>query len=318
MLKKLFTCNAAARVLIISARRSFTAMMLNDLQDLKFVSYQHVSGELTADKPEHQRLIVQIESLVRFAADIKAFDLVVADEFSAAQSHAFNEMGPSKDGYQVANVGDDYIPHMFRGQAWEGLLRARSLVEEAQALVVLDNDLCSAQVQACVQTVRAGREYAVHINTAKPWGQQLQDGTAHFCEGESGVRSMEKRLMDQLRTQNLRRLAGDDWHGIAAACHTRTHAETLREMAIAAGVPSELIKLYTSETSAVEKERDFANATKAWEGMALIIYTGTVSVGVSCESPHIRVLFAFFTNYLMHAAQSAQMLFRARQLRSVP
>jgi len=52
--------------------------------------------------------------------------------------------------------------------------------------------------------------------------------------------------------------------------------------------------------------------------MALIIYTGTVSVGVSCESPHIRVLFAFFTNYLMHAAQSAQMLFRARQLWSVP
>ena len=70
------------------------------------------------------------------------------------------------------------------------------------------------------------------------------------------------------------------------------------------------------EACASEKEHDFADTTTAWGSMALVIYTGTLSVGVSCESPHIRVLFAWFTNHLMYASQSAQMLFRFRELRS--
>jgi hypothetical protein len=59
-------------------------------------------------------------------------------------------------------------------------------------VVVCDNDLCTAQIDAFVHTARVGKPFAVHVNTATHWTQQLDGGTgkAYFSECEGGYRAM--------------------------------------------------------------------------------------------------------------------------------
>ena len=45
---------------------------------------------------------------------------------------------------------------------------------------------------------------------------------------------------------------------------------------------AENILLYTSETGDDIKQNDFSNVNKAWDNKLIVIYTCTVSVGVSC------------------------------------
>jgi hypothetical protein len=320
MLKAFLAKQSDGKILIISSRRSYTAMLLHDLRDLNFVSYENITGPLR-DCPEHARVIFQIESCLRLPSDIQPRDIIIFDEVSQLGAQIFNESGPatfSKAAQMDQNVAD-LTPFLFSGQAWHGLMSVRPLVEAARAVVVCDNDLCTAQIDAFVHTARLGKDFAVHINTATHWTQQLRGGTgiAHFSEGEGGYRAMEKRLMDELQRQDRARCTGLAWHGVGAACHTRTQADALARMAIDVGIPKDLIKLYTGETCPATKKADFADATRAWEGMALVIFTATLSVGVSCNSTHMKTVYAFFTSHLMHACQSVQMLFRMREMETL-
>ena len=72
-----------------------------------------------------------------------------------------------------------------------------------------------------------------------------------------------------------------------------------------------------SETDGHVKRRDFADAGASWDGRAFVIYTGTVSVGVSHDRSHMSQAFGLFGDGNATAEGSAQMLFRSRQLRSV-
>jgi len=80
---------------------------------------------------------------------------------------------------------------------------------------------------------------------------------------------------------------------------------------------SAFVRLYTGESDDFDKRRDFADAAAAWGEAIAVIFTGTVSVGVSANTPHIDEVFAFFKYSNAAATASTQMLFRARQVKRI-
>ena len=74
-----------------------------------------------------------------------------------------------------------------------------------------------------------------------------------------------------------------------------------------------LIADYTRDTTEEVKRADYSNATNAWAGKIAVIYSPTISIGISAEIPEICEVFGVFDGSLISAQQSAQSLFRCRQ-----
>ena len=96
---------------------------------------------------------------------------------------------------------------------------------------------------------------------------------------------------------------------VVVACHSKTVAASLKHRLI-----SELeledsdIVFYHGKSDQRTKAVDFGDAAAAWRGKLVIIYTGTVSVGVSANSPEIQDLFGIFSDGNASACQTVQMV----------
>lgn len=78
--------------------------------------------------------------------------------------------------------------------------------------------------------------------------------------------------------------------------------------------PNKKIQLYSSETSQSEKKKDFSDVNNTWNKLDVLIYTPTVSAGVSFEQKHFDKVFAYFTDHSCNAETCIQMLGRVRDV----
>jgi len=76
-----------------------------------------------------------------------------------------------------------------------------------------------------------------------------------------------------------------------------------------------VIKLYCGETDQVEKVEHFKDVKKYWSQYDVLIYSSSVSAGISFEEIHYDRLFAHFTNRTCSALTAIQMCGRVRQLK---
>lgn len=79
--------------------------------------------------------------------------------------------------------------------------------------------------------------------------------------------------------------------------------------------PAKSIKLYSSETSATEKKAHFADVARFWM-VDVLIYTPTVTAGVSFEVKWFDKLFGYFTDLSCPVETVVQMIGRIRDVRS--
>ena len=86
------------------------------------------------------------------------------------------------------------------------------------------------------------------------------------------------------------------------------------EASIRQRFPEKVIRLYSSRTTPSEKERHFANVHTHWSNLDVLIYTPTVSAGVSYELEHFDVLFGYFTDMSCDVETCRQMLARVRNI----
>lgn len=75
------------------------------------------------------------------------------------------------------------------------------------------------------------------------------------------------------------------------------------------------IMMYTSKTSATTKNIHFEDVNTHWKNYDIIIYTPTMSAGVSFEEEHFDVLFGYFNNNSCTVETCRQMLGRARTVK---
>jgi hypothetical protein len=80
--------------------------------------------------------------------------------------------------------------------------------------------------------------------------------------------------------------------------------------------PHKNITIFTSKTSMSAKRAAFDDVSSAWAGLDLLIYTPTVSAGVSFELSHFDLLFGYFINLSCPVETVIQMIGRVRNIKS--
>ena len=277
--------NPSATVLVVSSRISLSTQIC---ADIGATSYRDIKGML--DTSRYPVSVWQVDSLKRVSSDT-VFDLIVMDETTQMILHCFQDNAASSDQAKMSSL--------------------RTLLASARRVVTSCNDLTSEQVAALTQ-IRPQHPYRVVVNTHSQW----TDTTFQIREGKAEAETVKKELFARLDAQYAAKGEGTEWHGTGIACHSKMlaidlHAEMVKRYGSAS------TKLYTGDTGDEVKRQDFKDATVAWSGLLAVIYTGTVSVGVSCSDPRFDQMFAFYTSNNAAAAPSAQMLFRTRCVKQI-
>ncbi len=79
--------------------------------------------------------------------------------------------------------------------------------------------------------------------------------------------------------------------------------------------PDKTIQLYSSKTDQLEKNDHFGRVGEIWTTFDVMIYTPTVSAGISFEEDHFDIIYASFTNMSCNVETCRQMLGRVRSVR---
>jgi len=104
--------------------------------------------------------------------------------------------------------------------------------------------------------------------------------------------------------------AGDK---IALPITSLTEARAI-ETVLKTAFPQKSIKLYSSETTMREKKEHFGDVDKYWSQYDVMIYTPTISAGVSFESAHFDRIFAYFIDTSCPIETCVQMIGRIRNV----
>ena len=299
VVRRLLERKPRARILFISCRVSLSSQLIADLRkvDPRFAYYKDIAGQL--DLSKNPLSVWQVDSFDRIPDNLPAFDLVVIDEPAQLNAHIHTAgNGKSKSRFCTA-----VLAHVAR----------------AARVILTDNDLTSALVAAFASIRRgAGAATAQVVRSVfQPWaGTPVRLITGHYAK-HAGISA----VFTYADHQREERAAGRPWFSAVIACHSRKLADGLARAVLeryGENAPG-AVKLYTSETGDAEKRADLEDANAVWGLDAqlrpvAIVYTGTVSVGVSCASAGVGHCFGFFTTGNAAAPQSSQMLFRCRAL----
>jgi len=100
---------------------------------------------------------------------------------------------------------------------------------------------------------------------------------------------------------------------IAIPVSSLAEAELLYE-SITTKFPYKQVKCYSSKSSIDEKKEHFNNVNDYWSQYDVLIYTPTVSAGVSFEKVHFDKLYAYFTDRSCNVETCLQMMGRIRDV----
>jgi hypothetical protein len=241
----------------------------------EFALYNEVSGDL--DSIRCPRLIVQVESLHRIPmpAMPEPVDLLILDESESILAQF------------SSNLHKHFVPAFAMFQ-W--------MLHTARRVVCLDANLGDRTLHT-LQRMRPN--HPVHFHWNRHTGRAEDD--QYFFTADHAA------WLDRLH-----RAVRDDMH-VVVASSSLGEAETI-ESVLRREFPDLRIGLYSSKTPAAEKTRHFGDVHTYWSELDVLIYTPTVTAGVSYELPHFDVLFGYFTDASCEVETCRQMLGRVRCL----
>ncbi len=76
--------------------------------------------------------------------------------------------------------------------------------------------------------------------------------------------------------------------------------------------PEKVMKFYCSDTG---DKKDFSNVTETFDGVNLLMYTPTLTAGVSFEKHHYDSMYGIFDRNTADVEQCMQMMGRIRNLK---
>lgn len=241
-----------------------------------FSMYNKQSGRLTQN-----RLIVQVESLHRMDISDTVPDLLVLDE-SESIFEQFTS-GLSSDHY-----GD-----------WAAF---KWMLEYSKHVVVMDAGITRRSINMIAEMRRskikaAGSRTQFHYNTHK-----------NAVDDEYFVTNSKEHWYYMLQSEL------DSGNKIAVAVNSLTEGAALRQFVVDK-YPDLQVSLYSSETPNSIKFEHFANVHEFW-AVDVLIYTPTVTAGVSFELEHFNTMFGYFTSESCTVETCMQMMGRIRNISS--
>lgn len=221
----------------------------------------------------HKKLIVQLESLHRIdMATIKPLDLLILDECESIIE-------------QLESGNHKSLNKSFAVFEW--------LLRESKHIICLDANI-GDRTEAILRRMRPSHPIFLHHNT--------------YCNATSDKYNVTADKNKWLGILEHKLRSGEK---VSIPCNSKEVAKSLHND-ICRKFPGLEVMLYTSETSQREKNEHFADVDTYWSLYDVIIYTPTVTAGVSFERVHFNSVFGYFTHASCPAETCIQMLGRVR------
>lgn len=274
-----------SRVLLLSARRSYSSFIHSELLtvDLGFTNYMNVKGHVSG----HGKLILQVESLHRIQWEYEPYDLVIMDESESVL-------------FQMNSAGTHGEHHKENYEMLERVVRDAGKVIAMDAFVNIRSFTFFDHMR--------DRKSCVFIrNTYQPYDRRAME----LCSIQ-GNRILPDfaGLIRQLRDFAL---AGKR---IVFVCASKTKGKKIFELLREEGYT---VLFHSSEDSAEEKDI-LLNVRTEWAKYQIVIYTTTITVGVSYSNVPVESefdeLFLYATASCALPRDIAQALLRARVIKS--
>ena len=224
------------------------------------------------------KIIVQVESLHRVAVECEPPDLLVLDECESI----FEQF----DSGLLRNFTDSFAKFKW-------------LIKYSKHVIAMDANL-------------QNRTYNT-LNMLRP-GFDKRGIVYHCNEYKNGLDDNYFVTSDKLKWLGALYSTIESDQKVALPISSLTEAKVIMEN-IKRKFPDKLVNLYSSETTISEKKEHFSNVHEFWSKYDVLIYTPTVSAGVSFELAHFDKMFGYFTDQSCPAETCLQMMGRIRNLK---
>jgi len=246
-----------------------------------FLLYSDHPGVLSAEA--HPRMIVQVESLHRLATSGEPEpDLVILDEVESILA-------------QFSSGLHKRLTQSFAVFQW---LMARSRHVVCMDANIGDRSLRMLRRLRLEPGTPAVRAAGVHLH----WNQFLRAATDTY----QFTASRDALLADLLRELGAGRRA-------VVASNSLTEAESVARV-VRDRFPQLKVGVYSSRTAPATRALHFADVARYWAELDVLVYTPTVTAGISFELQHFDVLYGFFTDRSCDVETTRQMIGRVRSI----
>jgi hypothetical protein len=293
LLENFLTEHASApttSVLVITYSRMLANAYDRALKSKGFVNYlaTESGSKITAPK-----VIVCLDSLlrVRRPGDIPAFDYLILDEALSVLLH-FN----SPLMKQVQTVAPYF----------------ESVLQLAQRIYLLDACVDNSLVHAMVQYVRGARGVA----PTWIWNTHVRPSNRRATLHVNRERTREQpQALQAAAVQRVVELLKQD-KKVVVSCSTRGFTELLEAELLHVFKDTKKIKVYNANTDRATVQADAEDTDAAWSACDALVYSPTISAGVSFEQPFFHHLVAYCENsqYAPSVDTVLQQFFRVRCL----
>ncbi len=271
----------------ISFRQTFSSNIKEKFAD--FVLYSDVRGPLTAS-----RLIVQVESLYRLEVHegIEPPDLLVLDE--------------------CESIFEQFDSGLLKGNLVECFSKFQYLIRYSKHVVCMDANV-SDRTFRVLKRMREPFTRAVEVACNSAVGPHESPIVYHHNTYRNATADQYYIGGDKLLWLGALYSTIESGKRVSIPISSLSEAKTLH-VSLRKRFPSRTIKLYSSETALREKREHFADVNSHWAQYDVIIYTPTVSAGVSFEAAHFDVVFGYFTDRSCPVETCQQMIGRIRNV----
>ncbi len=272
----------------VSFRQTFSANIKERFPD--FVLYSDVKGRLDQDK-----LIVQVESLHRL--DIREGterpDLLILDE--------------------CESIFEQFNSGLLRSNFADCFAKFQYLMEHSKHVICMDANV-SDRTYNLLKSMRGQFESAVSKgHSSISAGGNISTAIYHCNQHRNACDDMYTITGDKAKWLYMLHNCVKVGEKIAVAISSFAEAKALAHN-LTEKFPQSRLKIYSSETMSSEKQVHFADVAKYWGQLDILIYTPTVSAGISFELKHFHKVFGYFTDQSCPVETCTQMMGRVRDV----
>ncbi len=232
----------------------------------------------TSGTLDDHRLIVQVESLYRL--DIRAGmpppDLLILDECESI----FEQFGSG----------------LLRGNLNECFSKMRYLLRYSKHVICMDANVGDRTFRLLTRIRSDGAPITYHHNTHRNATEDV-----YYIGG------------DRMKWLGMLYAAVAKGDKVSIPTSSLTEAKTLFR-GLSERFPEKTIKMYSSDTATSEKKAHFTDVNTHWAQFDILIYTPTVSAGVSFEKVHFDKIFGYFVDISCPVETCQQMIGRVRNV----
>ena len=287
--------NPEKRILFVTFRISLCSATLGKLKSegLDFTDYRGISGDI---KKTVSRLVIQFDSVKRISNDNLDWDLVVLDEVNLLIQHF-----------------ESPLMNSVRSEIFE---KFESILNEAHQCVMMDAYI-TQRVYDFAHGTRGYNGLVItqnkFISPNSPrktfiynnWNNWLRQMIADIRFGKQiGIITMSRAMANKCAAliDCIQRLMGKG-----------PKKETKKtDPAKPSFLEIEIEDLYTSETIRFKKDR-LVNVNDSWRDSPCVIYTQTITAGLSYDNKSFDSVYAYLTNKTGTWDTALQMLYRIRR-----